>query len=252
MPRKKEETVEVMELYDNSPNGLISQAIAQNSDIAQLEKLMDLQERWYSRISKMHFLKAITEFQSIVPSLIKNKQVAYKETRYKYTPLGEITSIIKESMLKTGLSYRWELSEPENSIMCTCIISHIDGHSEKTSMSAQLDTSGSKNAIQSRGSTVTYLQRYTLINALGLSTADEDDDGKSAKVPQKKKVEPFNKVINSIKSYKSGELLISKCESMLDYIKENQPEKEIEIKKIIDNKLVELGEPKYYEKISKK
>ena len=43
------------------------------------------------------------------------------------------------------------------------------------------DTSGKKNEIQSRGSTITYLQRYTLIGALGLTTADEDID---ARIPQ--------------------------------------------------------------------
>lgn len=62
-----------------------------------------------------------------------------------------------------------------------CIISHVDGHDESTTMSAEADTSGNKNAIQSRGSSVTYLQRYTLIGALGISTADEDVDGQGTK-----------------------------------------------------------------------
>ena len=46
-------------------------------------------------------------------------------------------------------------------------------------MTAPADTSGSKNAIQARGSTVTYLQRYTLLGALGLVTGDEDTDGRN-------------------------------------------------------------------------
>src|SRR5690606_5500273 len=37
------------------------------------------------------------------------------------------------------------------------------------------DSSGSKNAIQAIGSTLTYLQRYTLIQALGLAASDDDD-----------------------------------------------------------------------------
>src|SRR6185503_4639414 len=41
------------------------------------------------------------------------------------------------------------------------------------------DASGSKNAIQAIGSTLTYLQRYSLVQALGLAAA-EDDDGKNA------------------------------------------------------------------------
>ena len=49
-------------------------------------------------------------------------------------------------------------------------------------MESGLDTSGAKNDIQQKGSTQTYLQRYTLIGALGLTTADEDNDGKGLKV----------------------------------------------------------------------
>ena len=45
-------------------------------------------------------------------------------------------------------------------------------------MSGAPDTSGKKNTIQAQGSSVTYLQRYSLIGALGLTTADEDIDGR--------------------------------------------------------------------------
>jgi hypothetical protein len=53
------------------------------------------------------------------------------------------------------------------------------GHSERTTLSATADTSGSKNSIQAIGSTVTYLQRYTLLAAVGLA-AGGDDDGQAA------------------------------------------------------------------------
>ena len=36
---------------------------------------------------------------------------------------------------------------------------------------------GSKNAIQAIGSTVSYLCRYTLLCVTGLATSDPDDDG---------------------------------------------------------------------------
>jgi len=39
------------------------------------------------------------------------------------------------------------------------------------------DTSGSKNSIQAVGSTVSYLQRYTLYSILGLASKDADTDG---------------------------------------------------------------------------
>ena len=50
------------------------------------------------------------------------------------------------------------------------------GHSESTVLEAAPDSSGKKNAIQQVASTVTYLQRYTLLAACGLATKDMEDD----------------------------------------------------------------------------
>ena len=46
------------------------------------------------------------------------------------------------------------------------------------------DDSGGKNPIQSIGSTITYLERYTILALTGLATKEQDDDGKSANQTQ--------------------------------------------------------------------
>jgi hypothetical protein len=56
------------------------------------------------------------------------------------------------------------------------------GHSEETTLSAPSDTTGSKNPIQAIGSTITYLERYTLLALTGLATYDQDDDAQSVGV----------------------------------------------------------------------
>jgi hypothetical protein len=47
-------------------------------------------------------------------------------------------------------------------------------------LSGEPDASGQKNKIQQVGSTVTYLQRYTLLALTGLATHDQDDDGRGS------------------------------------------------------------------------
>ena len=61
-----------------------------------------------------------------------------------------------------------------------CIVTHEDGHEERTQMSGLPDQSGKKNPIQQIASTVSYLRRYTLTGALGITVSDEDDDGVSS------------------------------------------------------------------------
>lgn len=168
----------------NNPPQLLAMAIQKGVDMAQLEKLMDLQERWEAKQAKKAFLDAISKFQTIVPVLSKGK-TAKVQTKtggsfsYKYADLGSIAEAIKKPLNECGLSYRWEFQEANQIMKVTCFISHRDGHTESTSMEAGKDESGAKNAIQQKGSTQTYLQRYTLIGALGLSTADGDNDGKN-------------------------------------------------------------------------
>ncbi len=197
MEKQINNEVSKSEMESTNPSALLQLAVQQNLDIEKLEKLMQLQERWQAGIYRKDFLNAISTFQFQCPPLEKSKKVAFGTTKYSYTPLGEIAATIKKPMSDNGLSHRWEIDEQADKIICTCIISHINGHSEKTAMSALKDSSGGKNEIQQRGSSITYLQRYTLIAALGISTADEDIDGqkeetKTPVIPKEKAPPPIN------------------------------------------------------------
>lgn len=158
---------------DFLPINLIDKAITKGTDIASLEKLMDLQERWEKSQAQKEFNHALAQFQQQCPTLIKKKD----GHNCKYTPLGDIIAQIKDVLFNNGLSIRFE-QDHSNGITVSCIVSHLDGHKESTTMNASPDKTGSKNDVQAIGSTVTYLQRYTLIGALGITTADDDMDGR--------------------------------------------------------------------------
>jgi len=162
-------------MHDNAtPMRLVEMAVSQNADVDKLEKLMQLQLRWSEQEARKAYLHAFARFQSIVPTIRKSKE----GHGYKYAPLGDIAHQIRESLQECGLSYRFEIQDAGEVITVTCIVSHVDGHSERTSMTGAPDDSGRKSGIQSRASTVSYLQRYSLVGALGLTTADEDIDGR--------------------------------------------------------------------------
>lgn len=162
-----------------TPDNLLAMAVQKGADVDQLEKLMTLKERFDAGEAKKSFYTAMTNFQSIVPSIRRTSNVSFGNTSYNFASLGAIAEQIREPLKACGLSYRYEQNH-EKGIEVVCVITHVDGHSERTPMSAGADTSGQKNAIQGIGSTVTYLQRYTLISALGLTTADDDIDAKVA------------------------------------------------------------------------
>ena len=174
---------------EESPQNLISLAIEKGVNIEQLERLLALKERWDSAQANKSFISAMSNFQKEVPAIEKKKQVSYPSAKggsvsYKYAELGEIDETIKPAMAANGLSKRWEIKEEGEKLIVSCIISHVDGHKESTTMESTKDSSGGKNEIQSRASAVSYMQRYTLIGALGLTTASEDNDGDGTPPPK--------------------------------------------------------------------
>lgn len=173
---------QIQEIAKQTPHDLLSQAIEKGLDVEALGKLMDLQERWQANQARKLFFEAFTNFQAKCPDLRKTKQVKFNQTEYHYAPLADITRQIAMVLKANELSYRWEIQDDQTQMKVTCLVSHVEGHTERTTMSASADTSGAKNAIQARGSAIEYLKRYTLIGALGLSTADSDIDGRMPNV----------------------------------------------------------------------
>ena len=169
---------------DILPMDLVQRAVTSGADVVVLEKLMGLQERYEANKARKAFDDAISAFKAEVPSIAKDRLVDFTtnrgRTRYRYEDLATIAEAVDKPLSKVGLSYRWRtVSTSPTSVTVTCIVSHRDGYSEENSLSAGPDASGNKNSIQALGSAVTYLQRYTLKAALGL-TASEDDDGQAA------------------------------------------------------------------------
>ena len=171
-----------MPVQPATPMEMLNRALMSGAAPETLEKMLVLQERWEKNEARKAFDRAITAAKSKLPVIKKNRTVSYGagKTAYAHEDLAEIERTVVPILSEHGLSYRWRTNVTDKSIIVTCILSHQEGHSEENSLPGPADTSGSKNALQAIGSAVTYLQRYTLKAALGLS-ASEDDDNVSVK-----------------------------------------------------------------------
>jgi len=183
MNAKNQNVVPITESHDAmTPMTLLNQAVA-NGNIELAEKLMGLQERWEKNQARKAFDGAMAAAKAELPVILKSREVDFTSARgrtnYRYEDMAQIAQQVDPVLTKHGLTYRFRTETEGNNVKVTCIISHRDGHSEENSLSAARDESGNKNSIQAVGSTITYLQRYSLKAALGLS-ASVDDDGRGA------------------------------------------------------------------------
>jgi len=149
----------------------------EKGDMDLIERVFALSEKVKAERKQKAFFDALSRFQSTVPKIPKTK----KGYGYWYAPLGVIEAKIAKAMEVSGLSKRWRQEETPESIKMFCVVSHSEGHSEETPLGPVpwdlLEKTDRMNSLQHRSAVITYLQRYTLIGALGLATADDDPDG---------------------------------------------------------------------------
>jgi hypothetical protein len=159
-----------------TPMQLLSQALASGQSAEVLSKFMDLQERWEKNQARKAFDEAVAAAKAAIPVILTNR-VGHNSKRY--ADFAAFARVVDPILAGHGLHYRFRTEQDDRLIRVTCILGHKGGHQEETTLAGPADMTGNKNAIQAIGSTLTYLQRYSLKQALGLAAAD-DDDGKAA------------------------------------------------------------------------
>lgn len=149
-------------------------------DLEKMEKMMAMQERFEANEAKKAYNAAMSRFRSEAPVIGKDSHVNYSTqkgtTDYRHSTLGAALRVINPLLAKYGLNPSWSTEQESGLITVTCTITHALGHSESTSLMASPDASGGKNNIQAIGSTVSYLERYTLFSICGLASSDQDND----------------------------------------------------------------------------
>jgi hypothetical protein len=173
---------------DSSPAGMIAYAMQTNASIAELRELYALKKEWEADEARKAYNLAMTAFKAEDMEILKRKRVGY-ETKdgdwvgYSHAELSDITEVVGPAMAKHELSFSWDVRQENGIVHVDCIVRHAQGHTEKVSMFGNPDSSGKKNGIQQIASTVTYLQRYTLLAVTGMATKGMDDDGRGSEPP---------------------------------------------------------------------
>lgn len=185
---------QALTVHTNPYLGMVQTMIERGGDLAKLDQILDLQLKWEANEARKAYVAAMAAFKAEPMEILKRKQVSYKTnsgtTEYMHAELSDVTDAVVPAMGKHGLSHRWDVKQEGTQITVACTITHALGHCETVSITAAPDNSGGKNAIQSVASTISYLQRYTLLSATGMATKGMDDDGRTAEPVPEPEVDP--------------------------------------------------------------
>lgn len=175
---------------ESSPAGMLAYAMQSGATIADLRELYALKQEWDKDEARKAYHLALSDFKAEPLSITKDKLVSIKHkdgngrTEYTHATLGNVVATIAPALGRHKLSHSWGVRREGDRVHVTCKLTHALGHSEEITLDGALDTSGSKNNIQAIGSTITYLERYTILAITGLATEDQDDDGGGGDGPE--------------------------------------------------------------------
>ena len=184
-----------------TPMMLIEMAMASNADVDKLTKLFELQERWVAseierekREAKKAYIAAMGEFKKNRPVITKDTKVAFGTTKYNHAELDQVAGKLIDSLCLVGITHDWSFDQTDKDVTVTCTLTHILGHSESRKMRGPHDNSGGKNSVQAISSTITYLERYTLLAVTGMyAGGDNDGRGDPNPNPEANKAAPVTK-----------------------------------------------------------
>lgn len=166
-----------------TPIAMIQLALQQGASVEVLRDLFKLKQEVDADEARKAYDMAFAAFKAESIRIVKNIEItAGPLNGKKYADLLAVVEALTSKLSAHGLSSSWKITKDEPQwLEVTCTLRHERGHAESVSMGGPPDAGGAKNAIQARASTVTYLQRYTLLAATGLAAGGQDNDGNGQK-----------------------------------------------------------------------
>ena len=129
--------------------------------------------------------KSLLAVQSKSATLKKSKQ----GHGYKYTPLDEVLEHLKPLLRESGLIVWQTVEDVDGRVAVRTSVAHAESGQMLDSLAIAPEgtaTNSRMSPIQTLGSDVTYLRRYSL-SALFALASDEDADGAYNKTPEEQK-----------------------------------------------------------------
>lgn len=162
---------------------VISRAASDPStDVDKLERLMGMYERITARQAEAAFYDALAAMQPDLPIIEKRGSIKNKAggKQAGYAKWEDVVEQITPILSRHGFSLNFHVRHDADRIIVTGILGHRLGHKDSTdSPPLMADVSGSKNAVQALGSSVSYGKRYAAFALLNIVARDEDDDGEA-------------------------------------------------------------------------
>lgn len=176
-------------LPENSPAGMMLAAMSRGASLEQVEKMMDLQERWERREAEKAFRDSFAAFRGLNVIIPKTKYVDRgRAGSFHQAEYDEVCRRLSPALSAHGFSFRhdqkfgsrkWMTDGADSDIAwvyVTCYLEHKAGHAEVLTLEGPPGDLSANTATQNMQATASYLKRQSLLSITGTATGGEDDE----------------------------------------------------------------------------
>lgn len=180
------------------PVAMMMTAMERGASLEQIEKMMDLRERWERREAEKAFREAFAAFRGLNIIIPKTKHVDRgRGGSFDQAEYDEVCRRLSPGLSANGFSFRHDqkfglrrvmTDGAENDIgwvWVTCYLEHRDGHSEKLELEGPPGDLSVNTPTQNMQTTASYLKRQSVLAITGTATGGEDDEAAMRKRTEK-------------------------------------------------------------------
>lgn len=154
-------------------------------DPAKMRELLAIRKDLKLEEARDQFIAAELKMQRELPIISKRGKIVIEDKttgRVKqstpYARFPDMNRLCKPILQKHGFTIRfYPGNAPDGKITVRVVLSHSGGHQEEATIALPHDPTGSKNATQAVGSSISYAKRYAMVSILNIEDQEEDDDG---------------------------------------------------------------------------
>jgi hypothetical protein len=189
-----------------TPIEILQTAVERGLDASQLEKLMDLQERWEKSQAEKAYNAAMTACQEEMPPVVTD--ATNPDTHSRFARFETIQQVAKPIYNKHGFALSFGDGdtcplEGWKRIVCDC--RHDAGHCVRYHVDLPVDGIGAKgnpiggmNRVQGCVSTNSYGERVLTCNIFNITITGKDKDGRGSERISEKHIVTLNEWLDQI------------------------------------------------------
>lgn len=176
-------------LSDGSPAAMMLKALQQGANLEQIEKMMELQERWEKREAEKTFREDFAAFRGENIIIAKTKFVDRgRGGSFTQAEYDEVCRKLSPALSRHGFGFRHTQKFGTRRVMTdgvendvgwvwvTCFLEHRKGHAETLELEGPPGELSVNTPAQNMQTTASYLKRQSLLALTGTATGGEDNE----------------------------------------------------------------------------